>query len=877
MQSDDSMTLNLPKKGLKIAHINICSLRNKVYEVESLLMTNNVHILAISETHLDETCDEELMVHGYNIYRRDRNIHGGGVAFYILNDIPVKRRDDLMTSNIEALWLQVHLPNIKPILLCCCYRPPDSNAQYLSSLCEMVDRASDSNKELYILGDMNINWFSPTCSLKKSLHAIADACNLTQLVKKPTRIQTTKNGISSTCIDHIFTNAADLCSKVISVEFGCTDHNIVAFIRKAKIPKAVPKIIYKRSFKNFREGAFLEELENIPWHTVGEEENPEIALNLFMQLFLSVADKHAPIRKHTVKSVRAPWIDNEIKDYMTLRNTAKKKASESGSPVDWQIYCKLRNEVTKMNRKKKKCYYQTRINEIKSDSKLLWKTLNNALGRGSNRASSFIEVDGAFITKPYDIAQYFNNFFTSKVDSLRKDMSYSDVHCASNISNKIMKNKSCMFSFEPITSEVVEKLLLSIHSEKSAGLDNLDGKLLKLAVHLVTKPITYIFSQSLMCGVCPQIWKEAKVTPLPKNSKINITGVNSRPISILPVLAKLMEKYVFNQIQSYFSENALSTDFQHAYREGLSTNTALTQLIDDCLMNVDSKRIVGSVLLDFSAAFDIIDYNLLLEKLLCYGFTLPALKWIKSYLSGRSQRVYYNGSLSDTKYIYTGIPQGSCLGPLLFTIFTNDMPLVLDRANIAMYSDDTTLYMSATNVEDLSVALNKELQYISEWVVNNRMVLNISKTKAIVFGSQHMLKSKPKLCLHLRDVEITQVDETKLLGVTLDSQLTWSTHIENITKKMGGGLSMIRRCAEFLTPASAVQVIQALVISHLDYCPAVWSSAAKKDLRKLQIVQNKAARLALKSTTRSNTLLNHRKLSWLFVEQRLAYSLAGFF
>lgn len=184
------------------------------------------------------------------------------------------------------------------------------------------------------------------------------------------------------------------------------------------------------------------------------------------------------------------------------------------------------------------------------------KTFNNALGRGSNTASSVIEADGSFITKPHDIAQYFNDFFTSKVNNLRKDMSYNDVHCVSSILDKIMTNKCCTFKFNPISSDKVEEeLLLSIHSEKPSGLDNLDGKLLRIAAHLVTNPITHIFNQSLNWGVCPQVWKEAKVIPLPKNQKINLTGANSRPISILPVLGKLMEKIVFNQIQSYFSEN----------------------------------------------------------------------------------------------------------------------------------------------------------------------------------------------------------------------------------------------------------------------------------------------------------------------------------
>lgn len=151
---------------------------------------------------------------------------------------------------------------------------------------------------------------------------------------------------------------------------------------------------------------------------------------------------------------------------------------------------------------------------------------------------------------------------------------------------------------------------------------------------------SYIFNQCLKWVVCPQAWKDAKVIPLPKNGKANFTGTNSRPISILPVLGKLMEKIIFDQIQFYFSGNELSSDFQHAYRERYSTCTALSQMTDDCLQEMDNKRLVGAVLLDFSAAFDVIDHSLLLQKLNCYGFSSSAVSWIKSYLSNRSQSFF---------------------------------------------------------------------------------------------------------------------------------------------------------------------------------------------------------------------------------------------
>lgn len=440
-----------------------------------------------------------------------------------------------------------------------------------------------------------------------------------------------------------------------------------------------------------------------------------------------------------------------------------------------------------------------------------------------------------------------------------------------------MKDKTCSFSLGSVDTRMVEEMLSDIKKEKPAGMDNMDGRLLKVSAQHVAGTVTHIINQSIKYGICPKVWKEAKIIPLQKNAKVNLSGANSRPVSILPALAKIMEKIVFTQIQNYFNENELNTDFQHAYRDGYSTATAMTQLVDDCLMNIDRKKLVGSVMLDFSAAFDVIDHDILLEKLKAYGFASSSVSWITSYLHSRKQRVFFNGSLSEAKNVQYGIPQGSCLGPLLFTIYTNDLSLILEHVKVAIYADDTTLYMASSSVEDLGVTLNKELQQVAEWIRANRMVLNIAKTKCILMGSHHMLKSSPKLKIMVGGTEVEQVDEAKLLGITLDSHLSWSTHINNITKKMGRGLALIRRCAEFLTPESVIHVIQALVLSHLDYCPVIWGSAVRNKLRKLQITQNKAARLALNCRKRSNIVIMHEKLSWLMVEQRLHVNIIMFF
>ena len=316
-----------PTKGLIIVHLNVCSLRNKVHEVQRLAYQHNIHIFTISETHLEPAFDNTAVsIQGYNLYRKDRNRFGGGIAIYIQSHIPVEPMDDLTTEGIEALWVMVHISHTKPFLIGCCYRPPDADIKYLSDMCSMVDKATDGNREIYFLGDMNIDWLSDKCNMKSKLLSTTQACNLTQIVSHPTRIFTNKHGsTSSTCLDLVFTNYPEHCSKAISIAVGFSDHNLVALSRSIKIPKGGSKVINKRSYKHFNKEVFVGEVEQVDWSGVCNENNPERALNVFMNLLMKIVNRHAPIRKFTVRSKGAPWIDKELLELMTVRDNAKKQ------------------------------------------------------------------------------------------------------------------------------------------------------------------------------------------------------------------------------------------------------------------------------------------------------------------------------------------------------------------------------------------------------------------------------------------------------------------------------------------------------------------------------------------------------------------------
>ena len=870
------IAINLPRKGLKLAHINICSLRNKITEVGELLSLG-IHLLAISETHLDDTFNDEVLgVQGYNIFRRDRNRFGGGIAVYVQNNIPVKVRMDLMVDDIEVIWLQINLPYVKPLLIGCVYRPPSAPMDYLDQLCLMLDKVCDLGHETYFLGDTNIDWNSCNCTLKEKLQSTARACNLSQMVEKPTRVCIRRDGSKSeTCIDHIFTNCSHLCSKALSIPVGCSDHNLVVMVRKAKLPKSGPKIVYRRSMKNFNEVEFIESVKNTCWRGVLEQDNPDDALDNFNTLFLHNIELYAPMRKNTVRNFKSPWLDTELRESMRSRDKAKQAAMISGSESDWQVYKKLRNYVTAQNKRKKQLFYENKIKSVKSDKKKMWNVVNDMMGRNPKSCPSYLEVDGTFLTKPVDIANYFNDYYYYKINSLRSNMQDTRIHVANTLIGKFMENKNCKFKLEKVTVNEVE-CLLNKCKDRPPGVDNLDVKFISMVANLIAEPVCHIINLSIEKSICPKAWKIAKIIPLTKNSAAPFSGTNSRPISLLPALAKVMERIVFQQIQLYFDENGLNSEYQHAYRPCHSTCTALTQMTDDWQCEIDKGRMVGAVLLDFSAAFDLIDYFLLSEKLKQYGFSGSALTWMESYLSNRKQTVFFNGSLSKVSDVNCGVPQGSCLGPLLFSIFINDLPLSLHKAQISIYADDSTIYATGSTIEEINIILDYELKSVIEWIKNNKLVLNVGKTKSILFGSKHNVGVEPKLDLNINNIPIEQVQETKLLGITLTHTLSWSHQVDKVVSKMGRAVSVTRRISKGLPTDVIRQVLNALVLSQLDYCFVIWSSASMNDMKKLQIVQNKAARCALNCSYRTNVKDMHDSLGWLTVSQRSTYFLLNF-
>ena len=366
-------------------------------------------------------------------------------------------------------------------------------------------------------------------------------------------------------------------------------------------------------------------------------------------------------------------------------------------------------------------------------------------------------------------------------------------------------------------------------TSKATGTDNVGPRLLKLAAPYISDDITYICNQSINKSTFPRKWKEAKVSPLHKNGPHDDVN-NYRPISILPVLSKVLEKHVHDCLSGYLNENNLLHRTQSGFRSQHSCETALVHMIDSWLNAMDNGELVGIVLVDFKKAFDLVDHQILLSKLKLYGISSEALTWFDTYLTNRRQLVSLNNCKSDFEKVTCGVPQGSILGPLLFLLFINDLPLYVDNVSADLYADDTTLYDIQTSLEAIEVNLQEGLNQLHIWCKNNGMVLNSVKTKVmLVTTNQKRLRlQNTNLNLQYMDETLKMISSDKILGVYVDNNLSWSDQVKHVCKKISSYIWLLSKIKSFLSQAHRVQFYKSYIQPHIDYCNIVWGNSCEQ-------------------------------------------------
>jgi len=365
-----------------------------------------------------------------------------------------------------------------------------------------------------------------------------------------------------------------------------------------------------------------------------------------------------------------------------------------------------------------------------------------------------------------------NNFFIEIGPTLTRnvtnvDTTYEEFLCAT----------TKQFNFEEITSAHILSLLSKLCKSKATGLDKISAKLLREYPDLIAESLTIIFNQSLLTGIFPDDWKSARVTPLYKNSGKGNNPTNYQPISVIPVMAKVFERVVYDQLYHYLTANRILSRYQSGFRSLHSTVTALLEATDSWAMNIDRGLVNTVVFLDLKKAFDTVDHNILLKKLQYYGIRSSCHEWFTSYLNNRTQTCQINCSVSTSKLVKCGVPHGTILGPLLFLLYINDLPNCLYFSQPRMYADDTSLTFSSADLNCISDGLNYDLDGVFIWLSANKLTLNLTKTEFMLVASRQKLSTLSETPSFSRNEHpVLQVSSAKSLGMHIDQNLNWECH-----------------------------------------------------------------------------------------------------
>ena len=483
----------------------------------------------------------------------------------------------------------------------------------------------------------------------------------------------------------------------------------------------------------------------------------------------------------------------------------------------------------------KRQYYHTAFNTHSNNLKKTWKTINDVLNRNNKKHNlpiSFKSKNGALITSEKEIANSFNDYFINICNDTNKSENKSDSY------STYLKNKpNSNLSFSEVTIHTVLSIIDSLKPKTSSGMDEISNKTLKVLKNEIAAPLTVIINQMLYTGIFPDALKVSKVIPLYKKDDKQLFS-NYRPISLLPSISKIFEKVILIQLTEYLNNNNILHKNQYGFRKHHSTELASLHLVDKIYYKMDANEIPVNVDIDLSKAFDSLDHNILLSKLKFYGVTGVSLDLMSSYLSNRRQCTQFNTTVSDFLDIKQGVPQGSILGPLLFSIYINDLPSSSNLFEFLMYADDTTLFCSidklATN--NINNVINEHLDKVNVWMNSNKLVLNSKKTKYMLFHKHN--KTVPNLKLSINDRTIDQVTRFNFLGLHLNSQLTWHTHIEEISKKISSVTGIIYKMQNILPSKILLSLYNTLILPHINYCILSWG----KENDAILLLQKRAVR-----------------------------------
>ena len=525
------------------------------------------------------------------------------------------------------------------------------------------------------------------------------------------------------------------------------------------------KYIKTRNLDDQKIANIVVTLQEYNWTEILGSLNANDGFDTFHSTLITTIDKIVPeteIRLSKSKTPRDPWITKGM--LQSIQKQKKLYLQQLSDTTKTNKYKAYQNQLQKTLRNAKVTYFREKCNEYKQDSHKLWKLIHSILNKTSHKGECIkaINKEGVPRYDPTTITSELCKHFSSIGETFANKIPPPSKSITEYL-NIIPQNEQSIF-LDPTNETEITDLITDLIPKNSCGYDNLSNKLLKKLLPALVGPLTIIFNRSLIEGVFPEAMKKADVVPLFK-SKDHQESNNYRPISLLLTLSKLLEKIIYKRTYSFLESTGQIYKSQYGFRTSHSCENAICELVSEIIKGKQDGMHTLAVFLDLSKAFDSLEHDVLLKKLYKYGIRGVAYNWFESYLNGRQMRVKCNvASSGKTEYsnymkVSYGTPQGSCLGPLIFLIFTNDLHRHLVYSSSILFADDTTLYKTHRNLVYLKWCLEDDLCTLSDWFAANKLTLNIDKTVCMLFQKNNM---NSEIELKVKDMIIANQKENKI-------------------------------------------------------------------------------------------------------------------
>ena len=761
---------------------------------------------------------------GYVLYRADRpgDAGHGGVAVLIRDSYTAsvisQPAADCADCRLESLWLRVRPATGPHFTKAAVYRPPRRTvAAVRADIGELEVQFQRIlvrySGPVFILGDLNCNLLDTSANAGKvRLLEMFQSYDLEQFVTQPTFS-------SGSLLDVVISNSSDTVQRVGSFTCAFSPHHFIHVLLRLPNCRRKPIRVRTRLLKRIDHACLLNDLYSVDWSGVLRCQSVAEMWSHFTRCLLPVLDHHAPVKIVKIRNPSAPAVTPATLDLMAQRRGVLRR--EGRSPA----FRELDRDVRSAIRRDSRADIQERLRTEGSGS--LYRNVRPLIA--GKRSST--------VTLPTGTPDELNSYFVNVGPRVAADLASlgvpPDVPC------RLPRVGACGFRVAGVTMSELRKEVLSMKRSGACGSDGVCIRTLILCFDAIGPILVHIINACLTLCEFPDAWKHSLVHPIFKSGDPDLIS-NYRPISIVPVMSKIVERVVQRQLSAYMSDNHLLSLSQHGFRSRHSTETALLSVTNHIFSNMDRGHLSLLCLLDLSKCFDVIPHPKLLSKLQLYGVDTT---WFASYLTGHTQSVSISSS-SGNRVISKPLPnnmgvfQGSSLGPLLFSIFANDLSLHAPDAHVTQYADDTQVLISDVkrNLPDLILRMESSLASLAAWFHAHGLKLNTSKTEILLLGTRQNTRDLPPVSVRVGGGTIQESRVVKNLGVLFDRHLSWDAHVSDVVRKCVGLLIGLRHLRHFLPRRVMLTLVQGLVISRVRYCISVYGNgSATNDARLLKI------------------------------------------